>query len=175
MQALLAEQDRKYQAWLGQAQPLLEAHRFKEAFSTYPFISFPSIPFVPLVKPLEECRMALSSSAGIWLVGQEPFDASNVVGDSSVREIPLPLDRSRVRIGHDHYDHRYAEEDLNTVFPVDRLRELAEEGMIGAFLSPVYSFTGYCPDVGAIGRQSAPGIASAMAAAGADAAVIVAV
>jgi hypothetical protein len=31
----------------------------------------------------------------------------------------------------DHYDHTCVDQDLNCVFPIDRLRDLANEGRIG--------------------------------------------
>lgn len=34
-------------------------------------------------------------------------------------------------ITHDYYDHRAADRDVNCVFPLERLRELAAAGMIG--------------------------------------------
>lgn len=44
---------------------------------------------------------------------------------------------------HDYYDHRDADRDVNVVFPIDRLRELAGTGEIGRPAPFHYSFMGY--------------------------------
>jgi D-proline reductase (dithiol) PrdB len=73
-------------------------------------------------------------------------------------------------ITHDYYDHKDADRDINVVFPLDRLRELEQEGIIKA-LSPL-NF-GLMSHV--IGRhirtltgETAPEIAKRLQAAGAD-------
>jgi D-proline reductase (dithiol) PrdB len=52
------------------------------------------VPWAPLQKPLSECRLALVSSAGFVLPGQEPFDGSIRGGDPSFREIPSDVEAS---------------------------------------------------------------------------------
>ncbi len=41
-----------------------------------------------------------------------------------------------------NFDRTGFQEDLNVVFPLDRLRELADEGMVGAVADIHYSFMG---------------------------------
>lgn len=104
------------------------------------------IPWAHPKKPLAQSRVALVTTAGVYLKNQfqEPFAAANRQGDPSFRELPAPyLDLADLGIAHDHYDHRYAEEDLNVVFPLDRLRELARQGVIGQVAPFAYSFSGY--------------------------------
>lgn len=107
--------------------------------------------FIPWAHPRKEVsrsRVALLTTAGVYLKNdfQEPFDAANPLGDPSFRELPATwLDLADLAIAHTHYDHRYAEADLNVVFPLDRLRELAKQGIIGEVAPFAYSFSGYIP------------------------------
>ncbi len=91
-------------------------------------------------KPLAECRVCLITTTGVHLDDQEPFDTAAVLGDSSYRAVPSGVDASRLRISHTHYPHARAEEDINVIFPLERLRELAEEGAIGSVGESHYCF-----------------------------------
>lgn len=67
-------------------------------------------------------------------------------GDPSFREIDLTAPPEAFTITHDYYDHKDAEEDRNVIFPVERAKELVEEGVVGS-LSPMgYSFMGHLAD-----------------------------
>jgi D-proline reductase (dithiol) PrdB len=46
-------------------------------------------------------------------------------------------------ITHDYYDHADADRDINVVFPVDRLEEFQDEGLIGELSDTHYSFMGH--------------------------------
>lgn len=85
------------------------------------------VPFTPLARPLADCRVALVSTAGVYAVGQEPFDPDN---DVSIRVVPAEARTDTLRVSHGHYDHAAADRDPNVVFPVDRLRELVQAGEI---------------------------------------------
>ena len=91
------------------------------------------VPWAPLRRPLHESRLALVSSAGLYLSGvHEPFAAAHPHGDPTFREIPVDTPLTSLGFAHDHYDHALAEEDANVVFPLDRLRALEDAGEIGA-------------------------------------------
>ena len=83
------------------------------------------VPFTPFEGRLEDSIVALVSNAGIYGKGQEPFDLE---GDTSIRIIPGDAQAEELSIAHAHYDHSDADKDINCVFPVDPLRELAKEG-----------------------------------------------
>lgn len=68
-------------------------------------------------------------------------------GDWSFREIPTDTDVLDLEIAHAHYDHREADEDVNCVFPLSRMRELEEENFIGKYTPVQYSLMGYVPEV----------------------------
>lgn len=106
-----------------------------QGFPPYKWSRFDSSPWTPMGKTLNEVRLALVSSAGISRDDQDAFDPW-AVNDLSFREIPVDTPRERLRLHHNYFDHRDALKDINCVFPVDRLRELAEEGVIGG-LAPI--------------------------------------
>jgi D-proline reductase (dithiol) PrdB len=64
-------------------------------------------------------------------------------GDPTYKVIPHSAPRDSLCITHDYYDHRDADKDLNVVFPLDRLKELATEGVIGQVAPFHYSFMGH--------------------------------
>ena len=93
-------------------------------------------PWAPMLKPVRECRIALISSGGMYHPTQEPFNP--VKNDLTFREIPKTADLADLRISHYSKNARDVK-DLNTIFPLDRFRELEAEGRIGE-LAP-YAFT----------------------------------
>lgn len=89
------------------------------------------IPWSPARIPLREASIALVTSAGVHLKHDHPFDMENPEGDASFRVIPGDTALRDLTITHDYYNHRAADRDLNCVFPLGRLRELAAAGRIG--------------------------------------------
>ena len=98
------------------------------------------IPYTPRSLELKDAVFALVTTAGVQLHDQEPFD---VAGDNSWRLIPGDVQANQLMVIHDHYDHRDADEDINVVFPIDRLRELASEGIIKGVSDKHIGFMGY--------------------------------
>lgn len=99
-----------------------------------------SVPWTPIVKPLTESRVALISSGGVYRKDQPPFKPDK--NDLTFREIPAVTDVSELRISHDYYDHSDAEQDVNCVFPIERMRELVAEGFIGGLAEVHFTFMG---------------------------------
>lgn len=89
------------------------------------------LPWSPARIPLAEASIALVTSAGVHLKRDQPFEMENPEGDASFRVIPGDTALRDLTITHDYYDHRAADRDLNCVFPLERLRELAAAGKIG--------------------------------------------
>ncbi len=90
------------------------------------------IPWSPARLSLPEARVALVTSAGVHLKDDRPFDMGNPEGDASFRVIPGDSSLSDLIVTHDYYDHRATDRDLNCVFPLERLRELARARWIGS-------------------------------------------
>lgn len=89
-------------------------------------------PFVPLDRPLSRVRLGLVTTGGIHHRDQAPFrrEPESPLGDGSWRRLDLSRPRDDFAITHDWYDRRDAERDIGLVLPADRLRELADEGII---------------------------------------------
>ncbi len=127
-------------------------------------------PLAPLRKPLSRCRIALLSSSGIHRKDQAPFD--DVKNDLTWREIPTDVDPADLWISHFSKNAK-AVTDVNTVFPFQRLRELAAEGFIGELASPAFTFMGRIFARTRLQKEMAPTILQRLRAIDVDAALLV--
>lgn len=119
------------------------------------------IPWTPLPKPLSECNVALLSSAGIALKDDLPFDQEGERknpwwGDPTYRILPKTATEKDVRLYHLHIDASYAEQDLNCLFPLQRLREMEASGRIGRMCERHYSMMGYILKPERLLRETVP-------------------
>lgn len=151
-------------------RPILRAE-----LKLYPYRQVKGNPWTPLSKPLAECRVALVSSAGLIGPDQAPFDKSILGGDPSFREIPADTSVSSLRDTHrsKSFDHRGYRADPNLAFPLDRLKELREEGFIGDVAPTHFSFMGSLTAVGRFMKTSAQTIVSRLKADQVDVALLV--
>ena len=122
-----------------------------------------AIPWTPLSKPLADCTVALISSGGIALKTDRPFDQEGERqnpwwGDPSYRVLPNTVTEKDVRVYHLHIDPRYAEQDLNCLFPLQRLQELEQAGEIGRVAERHYSIMGYILQPEELLEQTVPAI-----------------
>jgi len=101
------------------------------------------IPWVKPDKSLRQSKLALVTTSGIHHQSQQPFDMSDKDGDPSYREIDGESLFEDFQITHDYYDHTDASKDPNIIFPLDRLRELVSEKVIGSLAQTHYSFMGH--------------------------------
>lgn len=162
-----------YEDWFKRARPSLEARDGKRVFADYPRMELPAMPPTRLQKPLGACRVALISSCGLTGAGQRPFDDENILGDDSFRVIPDKAPLTAWTIHHGHYDSAAAQEDYNTVFPLDALHDLASQGKIGAPSRRHFTFMGYQPDPEPFLEASVPEMIRLMKADGVDVALLV--
>jgi D-proline reductase (dithiol) PrdB len=133
------------------------------------YMSRKCVPYTPVTAKLAELTVALVSSTGVYLEGQEPYSGN---GDESYRVIPGDADTSLLRFKHGHYDISDAERDANAVFPLDRLRELAAEGFIQRVANKHIGCKGYSPDLKAQYEKLAPAIAHEIERSQADAVLL---
>jgi D-proline reductase (dithiol) PrdB len=133
------------------------------------------VPWAPLRRPLAESRLALVSSAGFILPGQEPFKLTLAGGDGSFREIPSDADVSLFIDTHrsESFDHKGMVRDPNLAFPIDRVRELAAAGRIGEVNHRHLSFMGSITAPGRLMRDHAPEAARQLREDGVDVALLV--
>ena len=80
--------------------------------------------------PLAERKIAILSTAGLYPRGEEPL----LHNSGDYLEIPGELPASDVLMSHVsiNFDRSGWQRDINTIFPIDRMRELADEGFIGS-------------------------------------------
>jgi len=97
----------------------------------------PKIPWTPLRKPLSDSTAVLISTGGVHLRTDLPF---NLNSDSSFRVIPKDVRPGDLAISHQAYDRTDALKDINLVFPIERLRELEAEHVIGRSAEDHYGF-----------------------------------
>jgi D-proline reductase (dithiol) PrdB len=101
------------------------------------------------------------------------MDGANIEGDYTIRELDIDAPVSALRVWHTHFDTAAAQADINVVYPVDRLKELATQGVIGQVASPAVSFMGYFSNVFRIRDEVVPAVVTAVQRSGAEAAVLV--
>lgn len=117
------------------------AQRFIDDYK--PWESDEEIPWCRPAKPLQQCKLAVVTTSGVHHRGQKPFDMRDRDGDPTFRAIAAATIATDYQITHDYYDHSDAEKDLNIILPLDRLRELQQEGVIGVLAETHYSFMGH--------------------------------
>jgi D-proline reductase (dithiol) PrdB len=89
---------------------------------------------------LSRRRVAIVSSAGLVVRGENPFRGR----DPDYRAIPSHTKPEEMLVSHIsiNFDRTGFQEDWNVVFPLDRLNELAADGVIGSVAQTHYSFMG---------------------------------
>ena len=92
--------------------------------------------------PLAEAKVAIVTSAAIHTTDDDRFSQ----GDTSYRFVPREA-RDLV-LGHwsPNFDRTGFTLDLNVVYPIDRLEELAADGVIGEVAPRHFAFAGNQPD-----------------------------
>jgi D-proline reductase (dithiol) PrdB len=99
----------------------------------------PGVPWV-VPKPLSQCRIAILTSAALMHRADMPFPA----GTAECRQLPSSLAPADMRMSHIsiNFDRVGFQRDINVAYPIDRLRELAADGTIGAVADTHYSVMG---------------------------------
>ncbi|MFC4769069.1 glycine/sarcosine/betaine reductase selenoprotein B family protein [Effusibacillus consociatus] len=98
------------------------------------------VPFSSLSKPLTQAKVALLSSGGVFHKNQEGFNP--VKNDFTYRVIEKSTNPIDLHILHDSYDHSGAKQDINCVFPYQRLQELEDKRVINQFSQRAFTFMG---------------------------------
>ena len=119
------------------------------AFETSPFIAGPK---------LSERRVAIVSSAALIHRGDKPFP----FGSGEYRAVPSTWATADILMSHVsiNFDRAGFQRDINVVCPIDRLRDLAAEGVIGSVADTHYTVMGSTDPVAMV--ESADGMAAAM-------------
>jgi D-proline reductase (dithiol) PrdB len=110
----------------------------RSANATQPIPTFEHLAFKRLTKPLANCRVAIVTTAALRTADQPKWSS----GDESFRL--LPASTEGLVLGHisPNFDRAGFIADPNVVFPIDRLKEMAAEGVIGSVASAHIAFLG---------------------------------
>ena len=114
--------------------------------------------WVRLDKPLNECKVTLITSSGLVRKSDTPFDLSNSGGDPTYRVIPSDSDPAELTLSivSANWDRSGFMADVNVVFPMERLRELANDKVIGSLAENFYAFMGSIFQIDPVIEKSAP-------------------
>ena len=162
-----------YDKWVAESLPEFEAGNVKKVIKNYPLIVSDGVPWTPFVGEPSDKTFALVTSGGLYLKGSQPaFITGSIHGDPSFREIPKSVRPEELGIAHGHYDSSLAEQDINTIFPIERFMELENEGIIGKLADTHYSFS-YVNDVVTFLSKTVPAVIEGVRAQGVDALFLV--
>jgi D-proline reductase (dithiol) PrdB len=122
-------------------------------------------------KPLSQSKVAMVSTAGLHLRGDRLFQG----GDPSYRVVSSDTKTSEIILSHVSigFDYTGIYRDLNLAFPLDRLRELAQQGKVGSLARNYYSFMGAQRDPRRIIEETGPEAAALMHDEGVDLVLLV--
>ncbi|MHB8381527.1 MAG: glycine/sarcosine/betaine reductase selenoprotein B family protein [Candidatus Binataceae bacterium] len=151
----------------------LNAHYREQGFPPYRWGVNEDAPLTPLAKPLSRSTIMLLTSGGVSHRNVRPFNplARN---DLRVDALASTVAPQCLVINDDYYNHRDADGDINCIFPIERLRELAEAGIIGAVAPHHYSgFMGRIYTRSAVLNEAAPALARQLKEERVDAAALV--
>lgn len=131
----------------------------------------PAPVWTPVTKELKDMKIALATAAGVHMKSDDRF---NLAGDFSFRAIPGDAPVSEMMVSHGGYDNGDVNKDINCMFPIDRLRELAEEGFIGSVAPTHFGFMGGGGNQDKFTNETGPEIARQLKEEGVDAVLLTA-
>lgn len=111
---------------------LLEKGREAPRFASHPWVEGP---------PLGRRRVAIVTTSGVHRRGDRPF---SMIPDTEYRVIPGDAGGEALVMSHVsvNFDRSGFHDDVNVVFPIDRLKELAADAVIGSVADFHYAFMG---------------------------------
>ncbi|MEE8498111.1 MAG: glycine/sarcosine/betaine reductase selenoprotein B family protein [Acidimicrobiia bacterium] len=158
-----------------QSRPLNERYRYDEG------------PFTRSERPVAESQVSLLTSSGHFATGDDPqplgvramtqVEAEERIGEflkevPTLSEIATVSSADAIEVRHGGYDIRGSMADHNVSFPIDRLRELETDGVIGSLHETAYSFVGACAQTRLI-KQNAPEWADRLKSTGSDVVLLI--
>ena len=121
--------------------------------------------WTPVTKDLDQMVIALVTAAGVHEKADPRFD---LAGDFSFREVKDTTPSSDLMVSHGGYDNGDVNKDINCMFPIDRLHELAKEGFIKG-IAPVHvGFMGGGGNQDKFQNETGPAIAQLLKDEGVD-------
>ena len=132
------------------------------------FVRNETVHWSPPRKPLSASRVALLSTGGIRLRSQPRYEVDCELADAAWNAIPSTAGAGDFAIDHEHYNHADADGDVNCMLPVERLRDLAAAGAVGAAAPRHVGLMGCISDPGRLLAETAPAVAAMLASDGVD-------
>ena len=113
----------------------------KLGFEPYQWFEADSEPaFAPVKKPLAESKLGMISTAGTYVQGQVAYYYKD---DTGIRAIPNDTPLEQIRFAHIMENYLVeARQDPATVFPLEVLSKLRDDGVIGELADNYYSCMG---------------------------------
>ena len=111
----------------------------RKLFLSFPCPSFDTNPWVD-GPPLHERRLAIITTAGLHMRDDRPFQLDP---NDFYRVIPGDVRPNDLVMSHisSGFDRSGFQRDWNVVFPLDRLREIVRDGIIGSLADFHYSIS----------------------------------
>lgn len=122
-------------------------------------------PFTPLRKPIAQSTVGLFASCGAQLPDDPPLVETE---DISFRLIHRDTRLSKLVVSHKTKVRKWAVEDLNVAFPLERMKELEAEGIIGRLAHTSVSMVGSIQRYTELVEQTIPAIKQIYDAQGVD-------
>ncbi len=144
-------------------------------------------PLASLGKPLSECTVALLTSSGHFVEGDDPrpFDVEDMtqaeaearIGEflsaaPSISAVPVDTPPSQLRVRHGGYPIASVAADHQVALPLEHMTALANDGVIGGLAPTAYSFVGATSQV-RLRKKNAPEWAEQLRDDGVDAVLLV--
>jgi D-proline reductase (dithiol) PrdB len=137
---------------------------------TFPARVHDGAPFVRPAKPLAACRVAIVTTAGLHRRDDRAFGP----GEQTYRVIAADTPAAEIVQSHTSlgFDRAAIMRDLNISFPIDRLRELVDRGVLGGLAPSSYSFMGAQRDLARIEGDTGPEVGRWLWEEGVDVALV---
>lgn len=149
--------------------------RYRLLLAAYRWRRLDPTPWAPVARPLRDSRIALVTSAGLYRPGVDRDFGEKEGDDISVRLLPADVELSSLAVGQtsDAFDRSAIERDHNLALPLDRLRTLERDGIIGSVAPRHVSFNGSMLAPGRFIRDTAPEVVDVLRVDQVDAALFV--
>lgn len=127
--------------------------------------------WAPVTKELKNMTIAIATAAGVHLKSDKRF---NLAGDFTFRIIPGEISSSELMVSHGGYDNGDVNKDINCMFPIDRLKELVQEGVIKEIAPTHIGFMGGGGNQEKFKNETGPSIAKILKEESVDAVIMTA-
>jgi hypothetical protein len=160
------------------------AYRSREVSERY---RYDDGPFTTPDRSVESSTVSLFTSSGHFVEGDDPQplgvvdmtqgEAERRIGEflkeaPALSQIPVDVERERLRVRHGGYDVRGVRRDHNVALPLAPLLDGAQAGVIGSLHDTAYSFVGACAQTRLI-KHVGPEWAQSIVATGTDVVLLV--